>query len=378
MRRGRRWRRRLLVLGQPERLVVLGGDRPGGLVEQPARLALAAAGHEPQGQHPRPVLRPPAVPDVLPDVDSARGQPLLDPGAQRRRRHVGAAPAQRHGTAQLGDVRALGQHGAFVAADPVERPTAAARRPPRHSRRPGSGPGPRAAQVAGHLDLQLARGGPGRGGPRRAGTRRRSAGTARRRVRTAAGARRPRGRRPAAGHACSGSSVLRLRPTLPPKPGPVGKARPSRGRFAGRRRDAVVRPSTRAEPRPVRRGPAAQLRRPGRPGRRAALPGERHPWPGHPARAPARGRRALRRGRRPEPDQRPEPRPAARLARRAGLPRAEPAGRLGQPQLVAVRRRRPARAARRRCPAGRRRHHQRLLVVLLLPSVPRGPRPARC
>ena len=86
VRRGLRGRRRLLVLGQPERLVVLGGHRPRGRVEHPARLTLAATGDEPQGHHPRAVLGPPAVPDVLLDVDAAAGQALLDPRAQCGRR----------------------------------------------------------------------------------------------------------------------------------------------------------------------------------------------------------------------------------------------------------------------------------------------------
>ena len=98
---------------------------------------------------------------------------------------------------------------------------------------------------------------------------------------------------------------------------------------------------------------------------------------GHPRLASRGGRRALLRVRRPQPDQRPEPRPGRRDQGRPVGQRHRPAGLLGQPQLGPL----PARGDRadegrrgdpRRCPPD-----QRVLVLQRLPPVPREPRRRR-
>ncbi len=98
---------------------------------------------------------------------------------------------------------------------------------------------------------------------------------------------------------------------------------------------------------------------------------------GHPRRAARGGRRALLRVRRPQPDQRPEPRPGRRDQGRPVGQRHRPAGLLGQPQLGPL----PARGTRadegRRGDPGRGPADQRLLVVQRLPPVPREPRRRR-
>ena len=304
------------------------------------------------------------------DVDPACGQPLLDPRAERRRRGVRAPPAQGDAAGQLGDVGPLGQHGSLVAADPVHRPAAtggdllgggAGADLGLHLTRP---------QLAGHLDLQLAEVGPvaadGRAQRLVHGQQ----------VLLAAGS----GEQQVLAVLVDADQAqvmharappLCLAATLPPRGRRHPEGAPERGALRGRPH-GVVRPSTRAQPRPVRRGPAAELRRPGT--ARDVLPFLENV---------TRGRGIPRErlldvaehyyavgGKSPINDQN---RALLRAAGRARLPRAEPPGDVGQPQLGAVHRRRAARAARRWSPAGRRRHDQRVLVVLLVPPVPRGP-----
>ena len=128
---------------------------------------------------------------------------------------------------------------------------------------------------------------------------------------------------------------------------------------------------------PVRRPPAAVLRRTRGPRRRHAVPGERHPRPRHPAGAAGGGRRALLPLRRPRrsttrtascsrPCATTSPAPASNCpstgATATGTPTSPTPSRQMRDDGVT-----PGRLLR----------HQRLLVVLRLPAVPRGPRGRR-
>ena len=186
-----------LGLRQPACLVLVGDHGALRRVERPAGLVVDVVDREPREHDPRPGRVAGGVPRERAEVDAARGEPVGHEVAQRRCADV-AADARAAGL--LGDVLALGEDRALVAAHVLDREAGLRRRPPAWSRRRGCGTGSPAGSASPRSRRAAARAAGGRGARPRAAARRCGRGSVRRPGPPGRGAPRPRADRPARAH----------------------------------------------------------------------------------------------------------------------------------------------------------------------------------